>query len=85
MRVCRHAVPVVLALTGALALGGALSGCGQKGPLFLPQQKKSRVPATPSNPSPDSPETPGGTPGTSPLDTPPGDTASPTTGSTPPA
>jgi predicted small lipoprotein YifL len=31
----------------ALALGGAtLSGCGQKGQLFLPNQKKSKVPPT---------------------------------------
>jgi predicted small lipoprotein YifL len=46
---------------GAMALCVALSGCGLKGPLYLPQQKKSRVPATPSNPTPD----------TSPTDTPP--------------
>jgi predicted small lipoprotein YifL len=31
----------------ALALGGAtLSGCGQKGQLYLPNQKKSKVPPT---------------------------------------
>jgi predicted small lipoprotein YifL len=71
-----------LALSAAIALGGALSGCGQKGPLYLPHQKKSRVPATPSNPTPEPSETPGDTP---PSDTPPGDTSSPTSDSTPPA
>jgi predicted small lipoprotein YifL len=31
----------------ALALGGAtLTGCGQKGQLYLPSQKKSKVPPT---------------------------------------
>jgi predicted small lipoprotein YifL len=31
----------------ALALGGAtLTGCGQKGQLYLPNQKKSKVPPT---------------------------------------
>lgn len=63
----------VIALSGAIALGGALSGCGQKGTLFLPKQNKTRVPATPSNPAPD------------PTDTPPSDTSSPTSDSTPPA
>ena len=48
---------IALVLSGAIALGGSLSGCGQKGPLFLPQQKKTRVPATPSNPEPDAPDT----------------------------
>ncbi len=46
---CRSGVIAV----GALALCIALGGCGLKGPLYLPQQKKSRVPATPSNPTPD--------------------------------
>jgi predicted small lipoprotein YifL len=69
----RTALALALALSGAIALGGALSGCGQKGPLFLPKQNKTRVPATPSNPAPD------------PTDTPPSDTSSPTSDSTPPA
>jgi predicted small lipoprotein YifL len=64
---------LTLVLSGAIALGGALSGCGQKGPLYLPQQKKSRVPATPSNPAPE------------PTATPPSDTSSPNSDSTPPA
>jgi predicted small lipoprotein YifL len=73
---------LVLALSGAIALGGTLSGCGQKGALFLPQQKKSRVPATPSNPAPDETEaTPADTPG----DTPGSDTPAPTSDVTPPA
>jgi predicted small lipoprotein YifL len=66
-----------LALSGAIALGGTLSGCGLKGPLYLPQQKKTRVPATPANPAPEPTDTPG--------DTPPSDTSPPTSDSTPPA
>jgi predicted small lipoprotein YifL len=62
-----------LALSAAIALGVSLSGCGQKGALFLPHQKKTRVPETPSNPAPE------------PTDTPPSDNSSPTSDSTPPA
>ena len=84
----RRKTPLVLALalalSGAIGLGSSLSGCGQKGPLFLPQQKKSRVPATPSNPAPDATDTPADSPSDVPGDTP-GDTASPTSDSTPPA
>lgn len=29
-----------------LALTATLSACGQKGPLYLPNQKKTKVPAT---------------------------------------
>jgi predicted small lipoprotein YifL len=61
---------------GAMALCVALSGCGQKGPLYLPQQKKTRVPATPSNPTPDAPD---------PSVTSPSDTSPPTSDTTPPA
>jgi len=70
---------------GAIALGGTLSGCGQKGPLFLPKQQKTRVPATPSNPTPDATDTPD-TPG-APVtpDTSPNDASPPTSDSTPPA
>lgn len=64
---------------GAIALGGTLSGCGQKGPLYLPKQKKSRVPETPSNTAPDT------APDTAPIDTPSGDQPSPTSDPTPPA
>ena len=71
----RIALSLALTLSGAITLGGALSGCGQKAPLYLPQQKKTRVPATPSNPAPD----------TSPTDTAPGDQSPPTSDSTPPA
>jgi predicted small lipoprotein YifL len=40
--------PVLLIALLALAFTGAtLSGCGQKGQLYLPSQKKSKVPATP--------------------------------------
>jgi len=71
----------LLVLGGVIVLGGSLSGCGQKGALRLPQQQKTRVPPTPSNPAPDDFDTPG----TSPAETPPGDTSSPTSDSTPPA
>lgn len=37
-----------------LGLSAGLTGCGIKGALYLPQQKKSRVPETPGNPAPDS-------------------------------
>jgi predicted small lipoprotein YifL len=76
---------LALALSGAIALGAGLSGCGLKGPLYLPQQKKSRVPATPSNPAPDT--SPAGTPptDTSPTNTPPSDISPPTSDPTPPA
>ena len=40
----------------ALGIAGGLSGCGLKGSLYLPQQKKTKVPATTNNPVPDSPE-----------------------------
>jgi len=78
----RRRTLLALALSGAIALGGTLSGCGQKGPLFLPKQQKTRVPATPSNPTPDATDTPGApvTPDTSPNDASP-----PTSDSTPPA
>jgi predicted small lipoprotein YifL len=36
----------------AIALTGTLGGCGQKGALYLPQQKKAKVPANPINPAP---------------------------------
>ena len=39
----------------AIALAGTLSGCGLKGPLYLPSQKKTKVPATPTHPAPDTP------------------------------
>jgi len=39
---------LALAPLGAI---GTLSGCGLKGALYLPPQKKAKVPATPGNPS----------------------------------
>ena len=63
---------------GTIALDATLCGCGQKGPLYLPKQKKSRVPETPSNTAPDTPAT--DTPAT---DTPPSDQPSPTSDPTP--
>ena len=50
------------ALLGLAMLGtaGSLSGCGLKGALYLPPQKKAKVPATSSNPSPEPAPTPTG-------------------------
>jgi predicted small lipoprotein YifL len=46
----------LLALTLlTVALAGSLSACGLKGSLYLPQQKKSKVPATQTNPEPEPP------------------------------
>jgi predicted small lipoprotein YifL len=73
-------IALALALSGTIALGSSLSGCGQKGPLHLPKDQKSRVPATPSNPAPDATDTPSDAPST---DTPPSDISSPTSDSTP--
>ena len=75
MRRSIHLLPLCLVVA-------MLAGCGQKGPLFLPKQQKTRVPATPSNPTPDATDTPGApvTPDTSPNDASP-----PTSDSTPPA
>jgi predicted small lipoprotein YifL len=39
----------------AIAVTGTLTGCGQKGALYLPHQKKTKVPADPGNPTPDTP------------------------------
>jgi predicted small lipoprotein YifL len=35
-----------IALIGLVLAGGMLAGCGQKGQLYLPSQKKSKVPPT---------------------------------------
>jgi predicted small lipoprotein YifL len=52
------------ALIAVVLAGTTLSACGQKGPLYLPSQKKSKVPPT---------QQPQGTPpqGTPPQGTPP--------------
>jgi predicted small lipoprotein YifL len=49
------AVTALAAALLALTTAGALTGCGQKGALYLPHQKKTRVPADPVNPAPDTP------------------------------
>jgi predicted small lipoprotein YifL len=58
VRAVTRGARAALAATALLGLviSGALQGCGQKGPLYLPQQKKSKVPATPINPAPDTPD-----------------------------
>jgi predicted small lipoprotein YifL len=37
---------LAIALIAVLLTGATLSGCGQKGQLYLPNQKKSKVPPT---------------------------------------
>ena len=44
--------PLVIALL-TLTLAGGLPGCGLKGALYLPQQKKTRVPESPGNSAPE--------------------------------
>jgi predicted small lipoprotein YifL len=56
LRTARAALAAAALL--ALVMTGALQGCGLKGPLYLPQQKKTKVPANPTNPAPDTPEAP---------------------------
>jgi predicted small lipoprotein YifL len=56
----RCALLVGAILAGTLMLGG----CGQKGALYLPQQKKTKVPPTQSNPSPETPAAPEAAPDT---------------------
>ena len=52
-----RSTPVLLIALIALSFaGGTLSGCGQKGQLYLPSQKKSKVPPSqrpPGTPPPD--------------------------------
>ena len=48
-------------------LGGAtLSGCGQKGALYLPQKKKSKVPTDANNPAASEPDQAPAAPGATP-------------------
>lgn len=42
----RKALVLSIALIGVALAGAALTGCGQKGQLYLPSQKKSKVPPT---------------------------------------
>jgi predicted small lipoprotein YifL len=58
----------VLVVLAALLAGGSLAGCGQKGQLYLPGQKKSKVPPIQTQPPQD---TPSATPKDAPTDTPP--------------
>jgi predicted small lipoprotein YifL len=50
----RAALPALAALAALLAL----AGCGQKGTLYLPDRKKSTVPAAVPAQAPDSPGAP---------------------------
>jgi predicted small lipoprotein YifL len=58
----RSALVLAIALVGLVLGAATLTGCGQKGQLYLPNQKKSKVPPT---------QQPQGTP---PQATPPPDT-----------
>jgi predicted small lipoprotein YifL len=56
----------------ALLAGGSLAGCGQKGQLYLPNQKKSKVPPIQTQPPQDTPsDTPPATPTDASPETPP--------------
>jgi len=60
MTVGRISTGRAIALGAALLLivcgaAGGLSGCGLKGSLYLPQQKKTKVPETVNNPAADAP------------------------------
>jgi predicted small lipoprotein YifL len=59
----------------AVAVAGSLSGCGLKGSLYLPQQKKSKVPETPNNPAADAPDPNAPQPSPSPTEPTPSDAA----------
>jgi predicted small lipoprotein YifL len=68
-------VPALIVLAALLA-GGSLAGCGQKGQLYLPNQKKSKVPPIQTQPPQDTPSgapsgAPSGTPKDASPDTPP--------------
>ena len=43
--------PRALRILALLALAGATAGCGQKGPLYLPDRTRSSVPAQPAAPA----------------------------------
>ena len=63
-------LPALVVLATLLA-GGSLAGCGQKGQLYLPNQKKSKVPPIQTQPPQDTPQdTPSGTPSGTPPATP---------------
>jgi predicted small lipoprotein YifL len=57
-------VPALLVIAALLA-GASLEGCGQKGQLYLPNQKKSKVPPTQQPQGTPQPATP--PPGTTPA------------------
>jgi len=74
-------VPALVVLAALLA-GGSLAGCGQKGQLYLPNQKKSKVPPIQTQPPQDTPSgTPSGAPPAMPRDASP---ETPPAGSPPP-
>ena len=60
----RHSLVLIGALVALLVAGGTLSACGQKGQLYLPSQKKSKVPPNQQPPGnqPQDTQPPGTTP-----------------------
>jgi predicted small lipoprotein YifL len=69
----------------AFAAAGSLSGCGLKGSLYLPQQKKSKVPATTNNPAADASEESAPQPNPSPPEASPPEASPPEASPTEPA
>jgi len=69
-------------MLAALLAGSSLAGCGQKGQLYLPNQKKSKVPPIQTQPPQDTPSgAPSGAPPATPRDASP---ETPPVGSPPP-
>jgi predicted small lipoprotein YifL len=58
-------------LIAVVLTAGTLAACGQKGPLYLPSQKKSKVPATQPPQTTPAPGSPAGTPYSTPSGAPP--------------
>jgi predicted small lipoprotein YifL len=68
-RALRRGLILISALIALGFAGGTLTACGQKGQLYLPSQKKSKVP--PSQQPQDAPPQNTPPPGTPPQDAPP--------------
>jgi predicted small lipoprotein YifL len=51
----RPVLGFIAVLVAVVLTGSSLSACGQKGQLYLPSQKKTKVPGTPQQQPPDAP------------------------------
>jgi predicted small lipoprotein YifL len=51
----RPGLGLIAVLVAVLLAGSVLSACGQKGQLYLPSQKKTKVPGTQQQQPPDAP------------------------------